>query len=64
MDEGERKILEETIDALGMPIKGVIHWMRADRQFCDAHGGRRVYGELLDLFDEMDASLAEHGTKR
>jgi hypothetical protein len=63
-DDDDRAVLEETLDALEMPLKGVRRWMRADRKFCDAHGGRRVYGELLALFDEVDAAVARRDPKR
>jgi hypothetical protein len=64
MEDDDRAILDETLDELEMPLKGVRRWMRADRAFCDAHGGRRVYGELLALFDEVDAAVARRERQR
>lgn len=47
-------VLRETLDALEMPRAGLLEWIRQDQAFCNAHGGRRVYGELLDLLEECE----------
>lgn len=53
--------MRETLGALEMPPGGLRKWFADDRAFCDRHGGRRVYGELLALLDECEALLAETG---
>ncbi len=50
-------VLEETLDALEMPPAGIVRWLEHDRAFCEAHGGRRVYGGLLSLLDACEAAL-------
>jgi hypothetical protein len=35
----------------------VRRWIEKDREFMNAHGGRRVYGELLAIMDELEAAL-------
>ena len=59
----EADVLAETLDALEMPPHGLRQWFADDRAFCDAHGGRRVYGELLTLLDECEAALATLAAK-
>ncbi|MFO0762992.1 MAG: hypothetical protein U0359_41535 [Byssovorax sp.] len=56
-DPTEAEVLRETLDALEMPPRGLRRWFADDRAFCDKHGGRRVYGELLSLLDACDAAL-------
>lgn len=43
--------LVETLEALELPLAGLLDWFEHTRAFCEAHGGRRVYGELLELVD-------------
>jgi hypothetical protein len=42
-----------------MPRHGIRKWIAHNRRFCEAHGGRRVYGELLDLLDRTERALDE-----
>jgi hypothetical protein len=58
-DDDERKALLETLDVLDLPPHALAKFFDHNRRFCDAHGGRRVYGELLALLDRCDAALAE-----
>ncbi len=53
----EDEVLRETLAALEMPEHGLRQWFRNNRKFCDGHGGRRIYGELLALMDECEAAL-------
>lgn len=52
-------VLGETLDALEMPRHGVRKWIAHNRRFCEAHGGRRVYGELMELLDRTERALDE-----
>jgi hypothetical protein len=56
-------VIKETLDALEMPRSGLAKWFSHNKKFCNAHGGRRVYGELLDLLEECEAALAEDTKK-
>ena len=57
-------VLRETLDALDMPKHGIRKWIAHNRKFCEAHGGRRVYGELMDLLDRTEKALdAERAEK-
>lgn len=58
-------VLLETLDALEIPRKGLRNWFAHNRNFCQEHGGARVYGELMDLMDRCDAALSrkESGEK-
>ena len=58
-DEDERKVLRETMVALDLPRRGLAKFFAHNRAFCEAHGGRRVYGELLALLDRCDEALRE-----
>lgn len=53
----EEEVLRQTLSALEMPAHGLRQWFRSNRRFCDGHGGRRIYGELLTLLDECEAAL-------
>lgn len=53
-DDDEREVLRETMAALDLPRRGLAKFFAHNRAFCDAHGGRRVYGELLALLDRCD----------
>ncbi len=67
MRDDERDVLRETMAALELPRRGLRKFFAHNRAFCDAHGGRRVYGELLDLLDRCDEvarELREGGAKR
>jgi hypothetical protein len=55
----EGEVLRETLDALEMPRHGLRKWFAHDRRFCEAHGGAKVYPELLGLLDECNALLDE-----
>jgi hypothetical protein len=57
-------VIKETLDALEMPRSGLAKWFSHNKKFCNAHGGRRVYGELLDLLEECEAALAEEQTEK
>ena len=59
MRDDEKRVLLETLDALELPRRGLGKFFAHNRRFCDAHGGRRVYGELLALLDRCDEALAE-----
>jgi hypothetical protein len=50
-------VLREVMDGLEMPRQGLRKWFAHDRKFCNAHGGQRVYAELLELFEECDRVL-------
>ena len=52
--EDEREVLRETMAALDLPKRGLAKFFAHNRAFCEAHGGRRVYGELLALLDQCD----------
>jgi len=54
-----RGVMAETLAALEMPRRGLGRWFAHDRRFCGAHGGARVYGELLELLDRYETALAE-----
>jgi hypothetical protein len=54
---GDDGVLRETLAALEMPRHGLRKWFANNRAFCNAHGGKRVYGELLALLDECEAEL-------
>ncbi len=49
--------LREIIDALEMPREAVPTWMAHERTFCQAHGGAKVYPELMALFDAVDGAV-------
>jgi hypothetical protein len=53
-DDDEREVLRETMAALDLPRRGLAKFFAHNRAFCEAHGGRRVYGELLALLDECE----------
>lgn len=44
--------LREAIEALQMPPAVLRRWLEARRDWCLAHGGRRVYGDVLDLLED------------
>ena len=50
-------IMNEVLSGLAMPASGLRAWIEHERRFCDAHGGRRVYGELLAIFDDLERAL-------
>jgi hypothetical protein len=52
-------VLRETLAALEMPADGLAKWLRQGQAFCNAHGGKRHYAELLALYDECLAMLDE-----
>ena len=49
--------LAAAIDALQMPRPGLRRWLEWNKAFCNRHGGRRCYAELLDLYDDCLAVL-------
>jgi hypothetical protein len=49
--------MREIIDALEMPRQAVPTWMAHERTFCQAHGGAKVYPELMALFDAVDEAV-------
>jgi hypothetical protein len=49
--------LAAAMAALEMPRAGVRRWLEWSKAFCTGHGGRRHYGELLDLYDACLAVL-------
>ncbi len=55
----EDAALRETIDALEMPPAALRKWFHQSKRFCNDHGGKRHYGELLALYDECLALLDE-----
>ena len=57
----EDEVLAETLASLEMPPGGLREWFRQNRAFCGKHGGRRVYGELLELLDACDEALSRRG---
>jgi hypothetical protein len=52
-------VMAEIIRGLEMPPAGIRQWMAHERAFCLAHGGARVYPELLALFDACEAALTK-----
>jgi hypothetical protein len=50
-------VREETLAALEMPREGLRRWLAADRAFCHAHGGPRVYGPLLAILEAAEGAL-------
>lgn len=54
----EDDVLQETLDALEIPRRGLRVWFEHNRAFCKKHGGHRVYGELMDLMDRCDEALS------
>lgn len=57
-DERERA-LREALAACDLPPDGLRQWLGDVRRRAERHGGRRVYGELLDLLDACDGVLGE-----
>ncbi|MBI4347524.1 MAG: hypothetical protein HY553_11760 [Elusimicrobia bacterium] len=53
--------LEETLESLDLPPEGVAAWLEHVRAFCDAHGGRRAYADLLALLDDCDRARRRGG---
>ena len=53
----EDEVLRETLAVLEMPEHGLRQWFASNRKFCNRHGGRRIYGELLALLDECESAL-------
>jgi hypothetical protein len=62
-EEDETAVLLETLAALELPAHGIGKFIEHNRAFCNAHGGRRVYGELLALLDRCDAARGESPEK-
>jgi hypothetical protein len=58
----ESHVLRETMAALDLPRRGLGKFFAHNRAFCEAHGGRRVYGELLALLDRCDDVLRMDGS--
>ena len=56
-DPSDAEALRETLAALEMPTRGLRAWFRQSQQFCNEHGGKRHYAELLALYDECLAAL-------
>src|SRR6185369_4445059 len=54
----EDEVLAETLEALDLPERMLRPWFDHNRAFCEQHGGRRVYGGLLELLDRCDEPLA------
>jgi hypothetical protein len=50
--DDDEATLRETLEALEMPPEGLRKWFRQGQAFCNGHGGKRHYGELLDLYAE------------
>jgi len=57
MPAHDQDVLREVMDGLEMPKIGLRKWFAHDRAFCNAHGGERVYPELLSLLRECDEAL-------
>ncbi len=53
----EDDVLQETLAALDLPERMLKPWFDHNRAFCEQHGGRRVYGGLLELLDRCDQAL-------
>ncbi|HVY24947.1 MAG TPA: hypothetical protein VHB79_00295 [Polyangiaceae bacterium] len=53
----EDEVLAETLEALDLPERMLRPWFDHNRAFCQKHGGRRVYGGLLELLDRCDQAL-------
>lgn len=62
--DDEKTVLRETLAALELPRHGLRKFFDHNRAFCERHGGRRVYGDLLALLDRCDAALAEDDERR
>jgi hypothetical protein len=54
----EDEVLEETLGALDLPEHMLQRWFDHNRDFCEQHGGRRVYPGLLELLDRCQQALA------
>ena len=64
-DPDDEATLRETIAALEMPPDGLRKWLRQGQAFCNGHGGKRHYGELLDLYAEcLDLLDRPRGSER
>jgi hypothetical protein len=56
--------LRETLLALEMPPEALRKWFRQSQAFCNEHGGKRHYAELLALYDECLGLLDEPDGQR
>lgn len=45
--------------ALALPPEALRRWLERNRAFCERHGGRRVYGEIIDLLEHGLAAARE-----
>ena len=53
-------VLHEVLDALEMPRAGLRNWIQKSiRCYCDDHGGRTYYGDLMDLYGELLSAAGE-----
>jgi hypothetical protein len=57
--DDDAEALRETLGALEMPPEALRKWFRQSQAFCNAHGGKRHYAELLALYDECLGMLDE-----
>ena len=44
--------LREALDALDLPADTLRKWLEDRKTWCETHGGRRRYADLLDLLEE------------
>lgn len=49
----------EILAALEMPDSGLERWFGDIQRFCEEHGGRRYYAEILDLIEDCRSALAD-----
>jgi hypothetical protein len=62
-DDTDAEALRETLQALEMPPEALRKWFQKSQAFCNEHGGKRHYAELLALYDECLGMLDEPETK-
>ena len=55
--------LTEILAALDMPRSGLLRWFDHNKRFCMRHGGERVYGEWLQLYEQCRAALEENDAR-
>ena len=53
------KLLRDTLAALDMPPDGLAKWFRHSADFCRRHGGERIYGEWLEIWNECLAAIED-----
>ena len=57
----ERADLSEILPHVELERARLPGWFARVRGFCERHGGRRRYADLLELLDRCDAALKDGG---